>query len=167
MIVGSVEPGCLFTQYFWVTRARKYDKNKQIMFFLCWEKMNLLPDKQLLINVPFQSTKYKMNEFCVDNKVKEIIGDVYCPTCRNEKCVYVSTNKTSSFHDCKKCKACCDVLNIPFKGQKPNVRLCGVDGTHCFAGKTSRDYQKQTSLFLQKFFHQSLSSTLEIEPQKA
>ena len=54
-------------------------------------------DKQLLLNVPFQSPKYRKKELCVDNKVRETIGDVYCPTCRNEKCVYISTNKLTSF----------------------------------------------------------------------
>ena len=49
--------------------------------------MNLLPDKQLYINVPFQSTNYRKKELCVDNKVQETIGEVFCPTCRNEKCV--------------------------------------------------------------------------------
>ena len=69
----------------------------------------MIPDKQFLPNVPFQSTKYGKKELCVDNI--KTIGDVYCPTCRNEKCVYISTNKTTTF-DCKKCKACCQVLNI-------------------------------------------------------
>ena len=85
--------------------------------------MNL--DRQLLHNVPFQSTKYEKKELCVDNKVQEIIGDVYCPTCRNEKCVYNSTNKMSSFYDCKKCKTCCHVLNIPFKDEKATILLFG------------------------------------------
>ena len=83
--------------------------------------MNLVPNKQLLLNVPFQSTKYRKKELCVDNKVRESIGDVYCPTCRNEKCDYLSTNKTNSFYDCKRCKACCNLLNIPFKDQKPTI----------------------------------------------
>ena len=60
---------------------------------------NMLPDKQLFINVPFQSTKYGKNHLCVDNI--KTIGDVYCPTCRNEKRVYISTNKTTSFYDCQ------------------------------------------------------------------
>ena len=64
-------------------------------------------------------------ELCVDSKVRETIGDVYCPTCRNEKCVYLSTNKTTSFYDCKKSKACCHVLNIPFEDQKPTIMLFG------------------------------------------
>ena len=42
--------------------------------------MKLVPNKQLLLNVPFQSTKYRKKELCVDNKVGESIGDVYCPT---------------------------------------------------------------------------------------
>ena len=118
----------------------------------------MLPGKQLFIKVPFQSTKYGKKEWCVDNKVRETIGDVYCPTCRNKKCVYISSNKTASFYDCKKCKACCHVLNIPFKDQKPTNMLFGGDGTHCFARKTRRDYEKENpSPFLKKFLRQSQS----------
>ena len=93
----------------------------------------MLHDKQLFKKVPFQSTKFRKTELCVDN-IKTIV-DVFCPTCRNEKCVYLSTNKTTSFHDYKKCKACCNVLNIPFKDQKPTIMSSGGDGTHCFAKK--------------------------------
>ena len=89
--------------------------------------MNLVPNKQLLLNVPFRSTIYRKKELCVDNKVRETIGDVYCPTCRNEKCVYISTNKTTSFYDRKKCKACCNVLKIPLRTK--NRHLC------CLAGR--------------------------------
>ena len=67
--------------------------------------MNLVPNKQLLLNVPFQSIIFGKKELSVDNKVRQFIGGVYRPTCRNEKCVYISTNKTTSFYDCKKCKA--------------------------------------------------------------
>ena len=125
----------------------------------------MLPDKQFILNVPFQSTKYRKKELSVDDKIRETIGDVYCPTCRNEKCVYVPTNQTTSFYDCKKCKACCHVLNIPFKDQKPTIMLFGGDGTYCFARKTSHDYEKP-SPFLKKFLRQSQSSTSEPEPQK-
>ena len=127
----------------------------------------MLPDKQLFNNVPFQSTKYRNKELCVDIKVRETIGDVYCPTCRNEKCVYISTNETTSFYDCKKCKACCHVLNILFKDQKPTIILFGGDGTQCFARKTSRDYEKEKpSPFLKKCLRQSQPSTSELEPKK-
>ena len=107
----------------------------------------MLHDKQLFNNVPFQSTKDRKKELCVDNI--KTIGDVYCPTC--PKCVYISTNKTTSFYDCK---ACCNVLNIPFKDQKPTILLFGGDRTHCFARKTSRDYEKPYP-FLNKFLRQS------------
>ena len=85
--------------------------------------MNLVLNKQLLLNVSSQSTKYRKKELCVHNKIQKTIGDVYCLTCRNEKCVYISTNKTTSFYDCKKCRACCHVLNIPFKDQKSTIML--------------------------------------------
>ena len=129
--------------------------------------MNLLPNKQLLLNVPFQPTKYRKKELCVDNKVRETIGDVYCPTCRSEKCVYLSTNETTSFYDCKKCKACSNVFSIPLKEQKPAIMLFGGDGTHCFARKTSRDYEKEKpSPMLKKCLRQSQPSTSELEPKK-
>ena len=129
--------------------------------------MNLVPNKQLLLNVPFESTKFRKKELCVDNKVRETIGDMYCPACRNEKRVYISTNKTTSFYDCKKCKTCCNVLNIPFKDQKPKIMLFGSDVTHCFARKTSRNFEKEKpSPFLKKFLRQSTPSKSEPAPKK-
>ena len=127
--------------------------------------MNLVSNKQLLLKFPFQSIKYRKKELCVDNKVRETIGDVFCPTCRNEKCVLISTIKTTSFYDCKKCKACCNVLNIPLKDQKPPIMLFGGDVTHWFARETSRDYEKP-SPFLKKFLRQSQPSISEPEPKK-
>ena len=55
--------------------------------------MNLVPNKQLLLNIPFESTKDRKKEFFVDNNVQETTGDVYCLTCRNEKCVDLSTKR--------------------------------------------------------------------------
>ena len=123
----------------------------------------MLQDKQFFNKVPFQSTKNRKKELCVDNI--KTIGDVHCPTGRHEKCVYLSTDKTTSFYDCKKCKACCHVLNILFKDQKPTFMLFGGDGKHCFARKTSRDYKKP-SPFLKKFLRQSQPSTYEQKPKK-
>ena len=97
----------------------------------------MLHDKQMFNKNPIQSNNYRRKEMCVDNI--KTIGDEYCPTCRKEKCVYISTNKTTS---CKKCKACCHALKIPFKDQKPTITLFGGDGTHQFAKKSSRDYKK-------------------------
>ena len=125
--------------------------------------MNLVPNKQLIHYVPFQSTKYRKKEICVDNKVREIIGDVYCPTCRNENCVYIATNKTTFFCDCKSANpAPSNVLNIPFKDQKPTIMVFGGDGTHCCSRKTSRDYKKEKPFhFLKNFLRQSQPSTSE------
>ena len=130
--------------------------------------MNLVPNKQLLLNVPFQSTKYRKKELSVDNKVRESIGDLYCPTCRNEKCVYISSIKTTSFYDCKKCKACCNVLKITFKDQKPTTMLFRGDTTYCFKRKTSRDYDKEKPFpFVKKFLRQSQPSKSKPAQKKA
>ena len=130
--------------------------------------MNLVPNKQLKLNVLIHSTKYVKKELCLDNKVRETIGDMYSPTRRKEKCVYISTNKTTSFYHCKKWKACCNVLNIPFKDQKPTICLFGDDGTHCFARKTSRDYDKEKqSPFLKNIFRQSQPGSSRPEPKRA
>ena len=138
-------------------KSTQTDKTR---FFLL-EKM--LHDKQLFNKVPFQSTKYRKKEICGDNN--KTIGDVYCPTCRNETCVDVPTNKTTSFYDCTKCKACCHVLNFPFKDQKLTIMLLGGDGTHCFAKKSSRNYEKP-SPSLKNIIRQSQPSTSEREPKR-
>ena len=140
-------------------KTTKTDKTR----FLLLKK--IIHDKQMFNKVAVQSTKYRKKELCVDNKVRETIGDVYCPTCRNEKCVYLSTKKTTSFYDCRKCKNCCNVLNIPFRDQKPTIMLFGGDGTHCFARKTSHDYERP-SPFLKKFLRQSQPSTSKPVPKK-
>ena len=115
----------------------------------------------------FNQPNMQRKKLCVDNKVRETVGDMYCPTCRNEKCVFISANKSTSFYDCKKRKACCNVLNIHFKDQKPTNMLFGGNGTHCFARKTSRDYEKENpSPFLKKFPRQSQPSIPEPEPKQ-
>ena len=106
----------------------------------------------------FNQPSIERKKICVNIKVRETIADVYFPTCKNEKCVYISTNKMNSFYDCKKCKACWNVMNFLFTDQKPTIMLFGGDGTHCFARKTSRVYEKEKPYpFLKKFLHQSQS----------
>ena len=61
---------------FYITKARKDDEIRQNTLFLRYEKINLVPSKQLLPNVTFQSTNYRKKELCVDNKVQEALGDV-------------------------------------------------------------------------------------------
>ena len=125
----------------------------------------MLPDKQMFINVPFQSTKYGKKELCVTTKYEKLSEMCIVQHVEMKKFVYISTNKTTSFYDCKNCKTCCNVLNIPFKDQKPTIMLFGGDGTHCFPRKTSRDYEKP-SPFLKKFLRQSQPSRSEREPKK-
>ena len=96
-------------------KTAKTDKNT---IFLCGKKINLVPRKQMLLSVPFQSTRKRKKELCVDNKLQKTIGDVYCPTCGIEKWVFVSNNEKTKFYDWKKCKAGCQVLKNTFKDQK-------------------------------------------------
>ena len=79
---------------------------------------------------------------CVSTTTYERLSEMCIVQHVEFKSVYISTKKTTSFYDCKKWKACCNVLNIPFKDQKPTIMLFGGNGTHCFARKTSRDYKK-------------------------
>ena len=127
-------------------------KNRQNMTSLCEKKMNFLPDKQLFFNNPFQLTKCRKEEMCAGNEVQKTFRDVYCPTCRNEKCVYMWTKNMSRFHDCRNWRACCHVLNILFTDHKLTIMLFGSDGTHCFAKKTSRDYKKRNPLHFWRNF---------------
>ena len=57
-------------------------------------------------------------------------------------------------------------MNIPSKDQKQTIMLFEGDGTHCFARKTRRDYEKEKpSPFLHKFLRQSQPSTSKPEPK--
>ena len=87
------------------------------------------------------TTKYeRLSEMCIVQHVEKKSVFTFQP------------KKTTSFYDCKKCKACCNVLNVAFKDQKRTILLFGGDGTHCFARKTSRDYEKEKpSPFVKKF----------------
>ena len=83
-----------------------------------------------------------MFKLYVENKVQKIIGDVYCPTCKNKKCVYISAKKPS-FYDCKKSNSSCHVPKIQLKEQKSTLTSFGGDGTNCFAKKTNRNCEKR------------------------
>ena len=83
------------------------------------------------------------------------------------KTVYLSNYKNSSFDDCKNCKACFHVLNIPFMEHKPTINLFRGDGTICFATKASGDYEKEKpNPFLRSFLRHSQSSTPKPLPWK-
>ena len=66
--------------------------------------LNLLPDKQVFNSDRNQSVKFskkKLFKLCVNNMVQETFGDVYCPKCAYEKCVFIPIDKTCSFYNQK------------------------------------------------------------------
>ena len=77
---------------------------------------------------------------------------MYCPTCRNEKRVFFSTIKISSFYDCKKCKACCHVSNNPFKVQISIILIVWWQSHSFFCQKDESWLQKwKTNSFFEEF----------------
>ena len=100
-----------------------------------------------------------------DRSIVELNADVLCPKkkCRGEKSVYITSFEeiNKSTYQCKQCKACSHVLNIPFKDQKPCVTLFGW--TYCFRKKTKLDYQKKLSPLMQQCISQSKLSTTKAE----
>ena len=97
-----------------------------------------------------------------DESIVELIGVVICPNkkCRGEKCVYITSFEeiNKSTYECKECKSCSHVLNIPFKDQKTCVTLFGW--TYCFRKKSKLDYQKEKlSPLMRQYIHQSKLST--------
>ena len=54
-----------------LVKTTKTDKTR---FFFVKKKDELVPNKQLILHVPFQSTKYKERIVCGHNKVQETIG---------------------------------------------------------------------------------------------
>ena len=104
--------------------------------------------------------------FYQDQSIVELIGDVICASKkrRGEKSVYITRFEeiNKSTYQCKQCKACSHVLNIPFKDQKPCVTLFGC--TYCFIKKTKLDYQKEKlSPVMQQCISQSKLSTTKAE----
>ena len=91
----------------------------------------------------FNQPKTEKNNCAWITKYKKLSEMCIVPHVGKKVCFFLSTIKRTSFYDCEKCKACCHVLNIPFRDEKPTIRLFGGDGTHCFARKTSRDYEKE------------------------
>ena len=101
-----------------------------------------------------------------DQSIVELIGGVICSNknCRGEKSAYITSFEeiNKSTYQCKQCKACSRVLNIPFKDQEPCVTL--FRWTYCFREKTKLDYQKQKlSPLMQQCISQSKLSTTNAE----
>ena len=101
-----------------------------------------------------------------DQSIVQLIGYVSCPNkkCRGEKCVYLTSFEefNTSTYQCKQCKACSHLLNLPFKDQKPCVTL--FVWNHCLRKKTKSDYQRQKiSPLMRQYICQSKLSTTKAE----
>ena len=115
---------------------------------MCQVRNILFEERTSSFSLKFSQGIYVSAE--TQKSIQDVIRVVYCPNSPTGKCVYLSTNKASSFYDCKKCEACFHEMNIPFKDQKPTVMLFGVDGTNCFARSSSRDYEKKIHFHFQE-----------------
>ncbi len=115
----------------------------------------MISDSNILAQVLYQ-----------DQSIVQLIGDVISPNkkCRSETCVYITSfaKINKSTYECKQCKACTHVLNIPFKDQKPCVTFFGW--IYCFRKQTKLDYQKEKpSPLMRQCISQSKLSTAKAD----
>ena len=75
------------------------------------------------------------------NAVLNTIGNVYCPECELQNCIfehYCKEDSEEHYHySCPKCDADCLVQGIPFKDQTQQASLKDA-GIHSFRAKTTR-----------------------------
>ena len=80
------------------------------------------------------------------NAIINTIGDVYCPECELQKCIfehYCKEDSEEHYHySCPKCDADCLVQGIPFKDQL-RMTLLKDAGIYAFRAKTTRDYERE------------------------
>ena len=81
------------------------------------------------------------------NAVINTIGDVYCPECEPQKCIfehYCEEDSGEHYHyNCPKSDADCLVQGIPFKDQTQMTLLMLDAGIYAFRVKTTRDYERE------------------------
>ena len=94
----------------------------------CPVRNNPFEEQTISLSLKFGQGIHNFEE--THKSFRDVIGDVYCPICPNEKCVHASSNKDFSFYDCKKCITGSHVLNNPFRDQKFTFLLFGGDRTH-------------------------------------
>ena len=80
------------------------------------------------------------------NAVINTIGNVYCPECELQKCIfehYCKEDSEEHYHySCPKCDADCLVQGIPFKDQL-QMTLLKDAGIYAFRAKTTMDYERE------------------------
>ena len=120
---------------------------------------------EILIAIMTSDSNVPAQVLYQDQSLVQLIRDLIFPNkkCRDEKCVYFTSFEeiNKSTYQCKQCKACSHVLNIPFKDQKPCNTLFGW--TYCFRKKTKLDYQKKK---LSPLMRQCISQS-KLSPTKA
>ena len=89
------------------------------------------------------------------------------PTCGNEKRVYIWTNKTTSFYECKKSKDCCHVLNISLGTKNRQLCCLAVMVRIVLQERRVATTEKKSSSFSRKFLRQSVPSISEPASKKA
>ena len=110
------------------------------------------------------------------NAVINTIGDVYCPECELQKCIfehYCKEDSEEHYHySCPKCDADCLVQGIPFKDQTQQASLKDA-GIHSFRAKTTRHYEREQKErvendkgmeFLRQFFRKKPTNQRTEEP---
>ena len=151
---------------FMLQKHVKTTKTDKTRFFFARRRWTWYPTNNYYLMSHFSQPNIERKN-CVCTTKYERLSEIWIVQHVEMKSVFTFNNKTTSFYECKNAKACCNVLNIHFKDQKPTIMLFGRDGTHCFARKTSRDYEKEKpSPFLKIILRQSQPSTSEPEPKK-
>ena len=75
---------------------------------------------------------------------------MYCPAGPNEKCVYISTNTTSKFSDCKSAKPALTYMAIHSRNKSRQKLFFSGYGTQYVAERRIVTLKKNTSPFLKK-----------------
>ena len=102
--------------------------------FVSFKSRKICSSKCVIKKFPF----FKKNQ-----EFQVVIGELFCPKFRKEKCVCISTNQNfqNSFCDTKKYKTSRYEPEFLFKGQKPTVTLILGHDIDYFPKRTSRDYE--------------------------
>ena len=72
---------------FYVTRARKDDKNQQTLFLFFKKRCTCYLTKNFYLMPHLNQPNIERKNCMWTTKDKKTSGDVYCQTCRNEKCI--------------------------------------------------------------------------------
>ena len=71
VVLENVEPGSFFTNFLLCYKSTSRRQKQTKHAFSLLKKLKLFRDKDLFIIVPFQSTKYRIKELCMNNSWQE------------------------------------------------------------------------------------------------